>query len=803
MLEAWIRDVRQAWRALLRAALLTAVVVLTLGLGIGGTVTMFTAVNAAFLHPLPYPDADRLVTLWQTRGESRQIQASMLDFLDWRAQSHQLSQAAAFRTGTINVTSGPEPSRSPSADVVPEFFSTLGVPPRLGRTFSPQEAVPNGPNVVILGYDLWRRVFHSDPAVLERTINLAGADFQVVGVMPEGFSFPDDAALWFPLPTRDNSARSAHNYRVVARIQPGSDLQAAQADLSAVAARLARSYPDSDAGYGISAVPLRRDLLGKTGPVLLLLLGAVSLVFLIACSNVVHLLFARSLARQGDATVRLALGADRKALLRPFLAESFLLSLLGGLCGFGLTLAGRKALTVFSPRQMFDPAQLRIDGTVVLFTLGLTLLTGFACGLAPALRTLRWNLRAALSENGRTLSGAGRGVNVLVTMEVALAFLLLVGAGLLIRSAARLEAVDPGFRPAHVALVRLSLGGAPGSHYEDSAWRVHFLDQLIERAGSLPGAGAAGAINQAPLVGASYNGTLEVESLAGAPEPRTLSAHYRLIGGRYFEALGIPLERGQRFAAGARAGAPLVAIVNHRLARDLAGAGDVLGRRLRIPGMDGIHEWATVVGVVGDVRHRGLDREPVPEVYFPYAQRPDRAWGMVLFVRTRAAPQSLTPALRREIRALDPTLPSEIRTMDEVLRDALAPTRFRMLLLTVFALVALTMACVGIFGVVSFAVSRRNREVGIRMALGAGRGAVRTLICREAMTPVVLGIGIGAAAASGLTRTLASMVFEIGVDDPGTFTAVALILLATALAATLLPAERATRVDPVEALGAE
>jgi putative ABC transport system permease protein len=803
MLEAWIRDLRQAWRGLFRAVSFTAVVVITLALGIGGTVTMFTAVSAAFLHPLPYPDADRLTTLWQTREENFQIRASMADFLDWAAQSHRFSHMAAFRTGTVNVTSGTEPSRSPSATVLPEFFATLGVAPRLGRTFSAEEAVKDGPPVVVLGYDLWSRIFHSDPGVLGHTINLAGTGFQVIGVMPKGFSFPDDAALWFPLPAQDNSARSAHNYQVIARIRPDSSLRAAQADMAALAARLARSYPDSDAGYGIAVVPLRQDLLGKAGPVLLLLLGAVSLVLLIACTNVINLLFARSLSRQGDATVRLALGADRGALLRPFLAESLLLSLLGGLFGLGLALAGRKALVVLAPKQMFDTSQLRIDGTVVLFTLGLTLLTGFACGLAPALRTLRRNLRTALSENGRTLSGGNRGINVLVTAEVALAFLLLVGAGLLIRSAARLEAVDPGFRPGHVALVRFSLGGAAGSHYEDPAWRVRFLDQLIERSSGLPGVETAGAINQAPLAGGSYDGTLEIENLAGAAAPPTMDAHYRLIGGRYFEAMGIPLERGERFAAAVRAGSPLVAIVNHRLARDFSGAGGILGRRVRIPGMDSIHEWATVIGVVGDVRHRGLVREPAPEIYFPYAQRPDRTWGMFLVLHAAADPRPLAPALHREVRALDPALPSEFKTMDDLLHDYLAPSRFRALLLAAFAVMALTMACVGIFGVVSFAVSRRNREVGIRMALGAGRGSVRTLIFREGMVPVVLGIALGAAAAIGLTRTLASMVFEIKVDDPGTFIAVAAVLLAAALAATFLPAERATRIDPLEALRSE
>jgi putative ABC transport system permease protein len=805
MSESLVRDVRIALRSLLRTPLFTVIAVLTLALGIGGTATMFTAVNSAFLQPLPYPDADRLTMVWQTFKENRRVPVSMLNALDWVNDNRSFEHMAAYGWGTVNVTSGDEPQRSPVALVTRDFFSVMGLPPLQGRTFSAEEMVKGGPPAVIIGERLWRRVFQADPAAVGKPIGVEGVPYTVVGVMPEKLSFPEKAEIWLPLPSEDGSQRTAHNYRVVARLKEGTSLAQAQAEMDNLGRQLASAYPEANAEYGIAVTSLRRDLLGRTGPVLLLLLGAVFLVLLIACANVVNLLFVRSVARQGETTVRLALGANRPALVRPFLLESVLLALLGGGLGLALAFAGRRLLTGLAPAGVLDPQSFQVDGVVVFFTFLLTLAVGLVCGLAPSFRASRQDLRTALAAGGRSVLGnAGRrSMNALIVAEVALAFVLLVGAGLLIRSAQRLQAVDPGFKADNVALLSLSMGGLPGSKYNDDAWRVRFFSQLLDRTAALPGIRAAGLVSQLPLSGGSFNGTLEVEDKSAGAEPREELAHYRLIGGGYFSALGIPVLRGRPFSGQDRGGAQLVAIVNNDLARTIAGEGDVLGQRVKIPGMDGVKDWATVVGVVGDVRHSGLARDPVPEVYFPYEQRPGRTWEMTLAARGEGSAITTAQRVREEIRVLDPGLPAELNTMSALLDADLAQPRFRALLLGAFAAIALILAAVGIFGVVSYAVSRRNREVGIRMALGADRGSVRKLMLLGGLSPVLLGIVIGIVTAFVLTRVLASLVFEVKTSDPLTFVAVALVLTAAAFAATYVPALRATRVDPVDVLRTE
>jgi predicted permease len=803
VLDTLRHDLALAARGLSRAPGFTAAVVLTLALGIGGTAAMLTAVDAAFLRPLPYPRADRIVMLWQTWQQSRRVRVSMLDALDWEARSHSFTAMAAHYGWTVNVTSGPEPRRLPVGTVTRGFFAALGVQPRLGRTFTAQEALNDGPRAVIVSDRLWRQVFAGDPQALGRRLEIEGVGYPVVGVMPPGFDFPERAELWLPLPVADGTARSAHNYAVVARLKPGISPARAQADMDAVAAGLARDYPADETGYGANVVPLRRDLLGPTGPVLLLLLGAVSFVLLIAAANVASLLLARSLARRGETTVRLALGASRRALARPFVLESVVLALAGGALGLAFAAAAGRFLSGLAPAGVLDPAKLRVDAPVLLFTFLVALAVGLLCGLAPALRAARQDLRTALAAGGRGVSEGRRGLRALVAAEVAVAFVLLAGAGLLLRSAWRLEAVDPGFQPHGVVLLDFATEGLPGSRYADPAARVRFYSQLLERAATLPGVAKAALASDPPLLGGSSNGTLELAPVAGEAPGQTRGAHYRLTSGGYFAALGIPRLRGRDFSSEDRAGAPHVALANAALARQLGGAGKALGRRVRIPGMDGLNDWATVVGVVGDVRHRGLAREPVPEIYFPVAQRPQRTSGMSLVVKATGDPAALRKALRAEARALDPTLPVETRSMDELLAADLAQARFRSRLLAAFAATALALAGVGIFGVVSYAVRRRRREVGIRLALGADRGAVQRLAMREGMGPAVLGMACGLAAALALTRLLASLVFEMNVTDPATFLGVALVLALAALLSTYLPAQAVSQVDPVEALRAE
>jgi putative ABC transport system permease protein len=803
MIDALRRDLALATRGISRAPGFAAAVILTLALGIGGTTAMFTAVEAAYLRPLPYPGAERVAMAWQTWKENRRVAVSMLDALDWGARNHSFSALAVFTPSPLNVTAGPEPRRVISGYVTRGFFSALGVQPRMGRTFSDPEALANGPRAAIVSHELWRRALGSDPRALGRTISLEGVDYPVIGVMPEGFDFPERAEVWLPLPIEDGTARSAHNYSVVARLKPGVSMAGAQADMDGIAKALAREYPDADEGYGIQVVPLRRDLLGPTGPVLLLLLGAVSLVLLTACANVANLLLARALAKRGEATVRLALGAGRFALVRPFVVESVALSLLGGVLGLGLAAASSRFLARLAPSGVLAPEALRIDGPVLLFTFLTALAVGVLCGLAPAFRASRQDLRAALSSGGRGVADGRRGMRALIAAEVAVAFVLLAGAGLLLRSAWLLEEVDPGFQPRGVPVLGFTMGGLPGSRYDDAGWRTRFFSNLLERARSLPGVRRAGLVTEPPLSGSSSNGTLELEPAAGESPGETRTAHYRLAGGDYFAVLGIPVLRGRPFSDQDRADNPKVAVINASMARELGGIDRSLGRRVRIPGMDGVMEMATIVGVVGDVRHRGIAREPVPEIYFPFVQRPLRTWQMSLVVKGDAAPEALEKPLKEAARALDPGLPVAAGTLEGLLAADLAQSRFRSRLLAGFAVTALLLAAVGIFGVVAYAVRRRQREVGIRMALGAGRGAVRSLMVREGMVPVVLGMAAGLAAALALTRLLASLVYTVNVTDPATFLTVALVLGLSALLSTWLPAEWATRVDPVEALRAE
>jgi putative ABC transport system permease protein len=840
MRDFFVRSIPQAVRSLLRAPTFSVVAVLTFAIGIGGAATMFTAVSAAFLQPLAYPDADRLVMIWQTQPGNPRIPISMLNMLDWEAQNHSLAHLAAVNQGTSNVAVGAGASASSAAAaptpgggelgqaqhlsvaaVTAGFFPTLGVQPILGRTFNAQEAsAKGGPHVAVIGYRFWQRAFGRDPNVLQRTLQIEGVPFAILGVMPRGFLYPGGAEIWEPLDAGSGGDRSAHNYEVVGRIRPGLDLAGARTDMQALNRRLAQEYPAANSGYDVALVPLREDLLGGTSKVLLLLLGAVGFVLLIACANVVNLLLARSIARQSDTILRLALGAQRGALLRPFLIESAVLALCGGLLGAAIAVASARLLAGLAPPTVLPPEALRVDGRVLLFTFTIALVVGLLCGLVPALQGARLDLRATLAA-ARVLGSGRRSMNALIVAEIAIAFVLLVGAGLLIRSAGRLETVDPGFSVQHVSLLRFDLGGVAGSRFDEEAWRVRFFNQLAERAAAIPGVRAVGLINEPPLLDHSYNGTLLLDGAGGAGDvggaggqgglggqggeggAQEHTAHYRLIAGDYLGTLGIRLVRGRAFTAEDGAGSPKVALVNQRLARELAGGADVLGRRVRIPGMDDIKDWATIVGVVADVHHRGLARRPPAEVYFPLVQRPARSFEMALLVRAEGDPGALRQRLAEVLHGLDGALPLRFEAFSGLLNADLAAPRLRARLLGAFAAVALILSAIGIFGVVSYAVSRRRREVGIRIALGASMRRVQVLIVRDGLRPVLIGIGVGAAAALLLTGLLTTLLFEIEVHDPFTYAAVAALLIFAAVVATYVPALRASEVEPSVALRSE
>jgi putative ABC transport system permease protein len=800
MLEKWMKELWVALRSLVRVPLFTATVVTTLGIGIGGTVTLFSGVSAAYFRELPFPAAERLAAVWQTRQNNPRVRASMLNFLDWEEQNSSFEHMAAYSAGQVNVTSGDVPERTSAAFITEHFFSVLGISPQQGRMFAAEDTAKNAPEVVVISYSFARRIFPGDSNPAGKILNIEEAPFQVIGVMPPGFDFPDNAQLWLPLSSDDGTARSAHNYQVVARQKPGKGLKLAQADMETVAARLAQAYPKDNKDFGISVVPLRQDLLGRSGAILLLLFGAVALVLLICCTNVISLLLARTLARDGETTLRLVLGASRPALVRPFLVESCVLALLGGVFGLLLTFLVSRTISGLLPEQLLSQGPVGIDGPALLFTFGLTLAIGLLCGLAPALKAAQTDLRSALAST-RTTRGL-RGLSILVAAEVALACILLLGAGLLIRSVLRLEAIAPGFDPRGVALVDFSMGGLEGSRYADPSWRALFFDQLLEHVAAMPEVDAVGAINQAPLSGRSYNGTLLLEPGADRPADDGYEAHYRLIGGRYFQAVRIPLIQGRNFSPNDRAGSPLVAIVNQLMARTIAPDGQAIGLRVKIPGMDLVEDWATVVGIVGDIRHRGLHRDLAPEIYFPYSQRPLNTSEMTIVARGTGAPLALARRIGDEAQRMAP-VPVELETMSDLYDRQLEPFRFRARILSLFAVVALILASIGIFGVVSYTTARRTREIGIRMALGADRWLVCLHMIARGMVPVLIGISAGLAATLALSPFLASLADGIPLRDPLTFAIVIFFLGAITVLANYLPARQASRIEPLQVLKAD
>jgi putative ABC transport system permease protein len=796
------REWARALRSFARTPLLLVLILATLALGIGGSVALFSVVNAAYLRQLPYPRADRIVAVWQTRGHSQRVHVSMLDALDWGRMNRSFSHLGTFYGDQANIRSSGAPQRVPVAGADRDFFAAMGTELRLGRLFSDDELRGTGAPVVVLGDALWRSAFGADPHVVGKSLAVGGVPLQVIGVLAPGFAFPEGAKLWLPVGRQDGTTRTAHNYQVVARLRDGVSLSAARADMARVAGNLARAYPDDEKGIGVSVVTLRSDLVGRSGLILLLLMAAVLFVLLIACVNVANLLLARALSRDAEATLRSALGASRRELYLPFLAEGLLLAVLGSLLGLALAGAARGTLARLAPPHL--GASFPLDGTVLTATLLLTLLVALFVSLAPAFRASRLDLRAALSAGAQSVLGRGsrRGMSALIAAEVAITFLLLVGAGLLVRSALRLDRVEPGFRTANVALATADLGGLPGSPYSSPDSRVRYFGQLLEQAAHLPGVRTAGLMVFPPLEGFHPDGALELRDVPATPGNPGIDTDYHVAGGDLFAALGIRLIAGRTFAASDRAGTPQVAVVNESLARILAGSGKVLGRQVRMPGMDGAQEWATVVGVVGDLHLESLARPTDPEVYFPLEQRAQRIGSTTLVAATAAPPGRIGKPLAAAARRLDPGIPLQLQTMDELVAADKAPARFRVLLLTFFAVTALLLASIGLYGVIAYGVGQRTSEVGLRLALGADRGGIERLIIKDGMLPVLLGVGLGLAAALALTRLLASLLFGVQAQDPATLLAAGLLLLLTALVAAYVPAQRATTVEPVVALRA-
>ncbi|MDT7603527.1 MAG: hypothetical protein QOF61_1524 [Acidobacteriota bacterium] len=802
------QDVRYGLRMLRRSPGFTLIAILALALGIGANTAIFSVVNAMLLRPLPFADPDRVVTVWETNPNlsakylRTHNEASPANFNDWRTQNTVFASIGAFRWNTFNLTGTDNPEQLLGNRATASLFQTLGVKPLLGRTFTDAEDADGAPRVVVLSYGLWQRRFGADPNVINKQINLDTESHTIIGVMPPEFEFPNASVeLWVPLAldAQDAARRGAHYLYTRARLKPGVTLAQAQSEMSAIAARLREQYPDTNANRDIRLIPTQEDTSESVKPALLVLFGAVGFVLLIACANVANLSLARSTARQKELAIRAALGASRVRMIRQMLTESVLLSVTGGVCGILLAMWGLDLLLASVPREyalyFHGWNQINLDGWVLGFTILVSVATGLLFGIVPALQATKTDLNESLKEGGR---GSATHVrrhfrNGLVVAEVALALVLLVGAGLLMKSFVRLLDVQPGFDPHNVVTMSL---GLPEARYSKPEQWADFYKQLLERLRAQPGVESASVINYLPMGGSGGTTTLIFEGRPVPPKGEYPEANFRLASPDYFKTLRIPVLKGRVFNDQDTKGKPLVAIINETFARLYYPNEDPVGKRMLDP--DGTNP-TEIVGVVSDVKHFGLDDEPEAYVYMAHAQVPDP--GMTIAVRSSVAPASMAATVRRETQSLDKDLPIfDIKTLEQRLNESSSQRRLTVFLLGIFATVALLLAAVGIYGVMAYSVSQRTHEIGIRMALGAQMGDVVRLVLRQGMVLALFGVGIGIAASLALTKLIKAMLFHVSASDPVTFALVAFTLAAVALVACYIPARRATKVDPMIAL---
>ena len=799
-MENLLQDIRFGIRSLFKRPGFTAVAVITLALGIGANSAMFSAVNAVLLRPLSFPESERIVLVEGVNPQQgiTDSNLSVPDFADWQNQNQVFEQMAGFVTGGSLLVNNEEIERVRGTSVTADFFPLFKTKALLGRALQPDDAQKGHDSVVVLSYGLWQRRFGSDPSVVGSKVKVGGEATTVVGVMPAGFDYPRQSELWVPFPIDAAAERRDNRYlEVITRLKPGATLGQAQAELNTINQRLSQTYRETNTGWTVRLTTLQDSLVGGTRSSLLLLLGAVAFVLLIACANVANLLLARATARQKEIAVRTALGASRFRVIRQLLTESVLLSTVGGAVGLLLSLWLTKLLIAVSPPNSPRFDEIRPDTRVFLFTLALAVLTGLVFGLAPALQASRINLNERLKEGGRMGGGSShnRVRSMMMVSEVALSFVLLVGAGLLIKSFMRLRDVSPGFNSANVLSVRISL---PSAKFPKGEPRVQMLRQVVEHIRSLPGVQSAGAVLSLPLGGDTFNvGRSYIREGRPATPEESANAAYLVATPDYFHALQIPLVAGRAFTDQDTEQTPKVLIVNESMARQLWPGESPVGKRITV--------WRDekfpreIVGVVGDTKP-SLDTESGSQMYVPFAQ--DSNWsGMSLVIRTNGDPAASSAAVRSEIRSLDKGIPVfNVKTMNDVLTLSVGPRRTPMLLLSAFAGVALLLAMIGIYGVTAYHVTQRTQEIGIRMALGAQMRDVVNLVLKGGMALAFIGIGLGLVGAFALTRLMSSLLFGVQPTDTATFVIVSLSLLVTALIACYLPARKATKVDPLVAL---
>ncbi len=796
------RDLRFAARQLLRQPMFTAVATLTLALGIGANTAIFSTLDAVLLRDPPFQSPDRLAVLWEQKrtGERSHEPVSAANFRDWQRETRTFQSLAAWTQWDHTLTGLGEPQEIPTVRVSGSLFSLLGASPRMGRAILPEDEQPGRDRVVVLSHAFWLQHFAARPDVIGRVVRLDDEPKTVIGVKPPPVRFPGDArvAMWLPLTFSSSEliTRSERRFEVIGRLAPGATLTAARREMEDISRRLALAYPASNTGWSVEIAPLREVMSGTAGRPLVILLGAAGFVLLIACANVAHLSLARATHRQRELGIRTAVGANRPQLLRLLLSESALIATLGGVGGVALAYWGVELVSTVGAATLPGWSIVRVDGRVLGFAAAMSMLTALASGLAPALHASRATPRTIEHTKGAGAAGLSRLRRILIVGEIAVSFILLVGAALLLRSFGKILREDPGFQPERLLAATVFL---PEQKYQTGVQEAAFFGSLLERLEAVPAIVDAGAVTSLPLnaVGIDYGLPFAVagESVTLADAPRV---DFRVASPNYFRTLGVPLS-GRDFTTHDGAGAPKVVIINRSLAQRVFGSAVPIGRQVLIGGGIG---RAEVVGVAGDVRHKGLDTQPGPEMYVPLAQYPHG--GMTVVVRTRGDPLDLAPVLKAQVSTIDPTLAiSQLTTVPQLLSESVSRQRLTSILLGSFAAVALVVAALGIYGLLAYLVGRQTREIGVRLALGAHPSWMMRAVLRQGVSLAAIGIAVGAGGALLITRLLAGLLYEITPHDPATFAAIGLLFVTVALLACAVPARRAARIDPMVALRSE
>ena len=793
-MDGLLQDVRYAARMLLKHRSFTAIAVLTLALGIGANTAIFSVVNAVVLKPLPFDSPDRVIRMWGKFSQGDRASTSPPDFIDYRAQNSTFEEFAATMGTSYNLTGESEPERVIAANITSNFFRALGMKLIQGREFSPEDEKAG--QVAIVSEGLWQRRFAGAMPIIGKTLALDGRNYTVVGVLSKASRALDETEVWTPIDFEKQmmKVRRFHFLRAYGRLKPGVTVQQAQSDLDAISMRLEEQYPESNKTWRLRLVSLTDDLIGNVRTPLYVLLGAVGFVLLIACANVANLLLARAAGRQKEIAIRSALGARPRRLIRQLLTESIVLSTAGGSLGLLLAVWGTDVLVKMSPDALSRTNNIGVDGRVLGFTLLMSLVSGVVFGLVPALQTSRPDLNESLKEGGKGAAGgkvSNRTHNFLIVTEMALALILLIGAGLFVQSFRRLQNVDPGFDPSGTLTMRIFL---PESKYGNSGRSAAFVDQVLERVGAIPGVKAVGTTNQLPMRGGGDT-YFKIEGKPFDDPSKQITALDPQISSNYLNAIGISLVKGRGFEDRETKGTPNTVIINEAFARTYFSDDNPLGQRLIID--IGSPVTCEIIGVARDTKQFSLEFDSAPTMYLPSIEvgRPN------LVVRTSGDPLAMASAVRTAVQSIDSDLPiASVYSMEQILANSVSEPRFRTMLLSVFAALALILAAVGIYGVMSYSVARRTHEIGIRMALGARPSDTLRLVVGQGLTLTLIGVGVGLASSFALTRLLTSLLFGISATDPLTFVSIALLLTAVSAIACYVPARRATRIDPMLAL---